>query len=266
MILARRLASAAVLIPLLAGLIVWAPPLLFSAAVLAVILLAAWEWFAMHGPGMRDRAVAFPLLAVLPAGLLFLGDNFWGLYLAAVIMVVGSASVVRSGTTFARLAAAQDMACAILFIGVPLGHFVLLRLLPKGRELIFFLLLTLWLVDTAAYFVGINFGRRRLAPVLSPKKTVEGLLAALAGGLLGGILFGRFLLGIPPAAGAITGLLLALLGQTGDLFESLWKRALGQKDSGHLIPGHGGVLDRIDSFLFTAPALYYLSPWLVGGR
>jgi phosphatidate cytidylyltransferase len=264
--LARRVASAAVLIPLLAAIIVWAPPVLFALGVAAVILLAAREWFAMHGKGMGGRLAAFPLLALIPPGLALFDRGFWGPCLALCVLAVGCVSVLDRGPVSDRLAAAGDTAFSIIFIGIPLGHFVLLRLLPRGRELIFFLLFTLWLVDTAAYFVGVNFGRRRLAPVLSPGKTVEGLAAALAGGALGAVIFGRFLLpDLAWQAGAALGMILALLGQASDLFESLWKRALGAKDSGTLIPGHGGMLDRIDSFLFTAPALYYLWLLLAGG-
>jgi phosphatidate cytidylyltransferase len=114
-----------------------------------------------------------------------------------------------------------------------------------------------WAGDTAAYFVGKKLGRNKLAPRLSPGKTVEGALGGLAGSALGASLVNFFY----PAASfsmiAILGLLVGVFGMLGDLFESSLKRTAGIKDTGVIIPGHGGVLDRFDSMIFTAPAAYY---------
>jgi phosphatidate cytidylyltransferase len=160
----------------------------------------------------------------------------------------------------------------VFYVGWLLAHLVLLRGLPSlpGREALtggFGLALFAWLItwtnDTAAFLVGTTLGRHRLAPRLSPAKSVEGALAGLvfsgvAAGLLSGVI-GRGLL-----ASVIVGLVLSVAGQIGDLSESALKRHAGVKDSGAIIPGHGGVLDRFDSAFFTVPLLYYiavLSPW-----
>jgi phosphatidate cytidylyltransferase len=137
-----------------------------------------------------------------------------------------------------------------------LGHAIWLRALPGGRGLTLFALGVTWCGESAAYFLGRRFGRRPLAPRVSPGKTVEGGIAQLiASG-------GAALLGAPfvslslPEAAAI-GLFLGTVGQIGDLSESFLKRSAGAKDAGRLIPGHGGLLDRLDSLLFNVPALYY---------
>jgi phosphatidate cytidylyltransferase len=121
------------------------------------------------------------------------------------------------------------------------------------------LLLTIWASDTSAYFMGKTFGKRLLAPRISPKKTFAGLFGALFGGAVLTLAFGR-MLGMDIIESIVVGSMIGLLGQLGDIFESIAKRVYGVKDSSALIPGHGGMLDRIDSFLFSTPFLYhYLS-------
>lgn len=121
-----------------------------------------------------------------------------------------------------------------------------------------------WLCDTAAYFAGLKWGRRRLAPALSPKKSVEGALAGLAAGAAAGALLTPWL-GWLPLAGALAGLFIAAVAQAGDLWESALKRAAGVKDSGRLLPGHGGILDRFDALLLALPAAYLAGiVWLAG--
>jgi phosphatidate cytidylyltransferase len=152
-----------------------------------------------------------------------------------------------------------------LYIGVGLGHFLLIRNLAEGDLLVIFVILVTWAADTAAYYTGKTMGRRPLAPRLSPKKTVEGFV--------GGLLCAVFVAGLSHfwffpfltlVECVIIGVLLTGLGLLGDLAESYFKRSSGVKDSGTLIPGHGGVLDRLDSLLFTGPAFYYSYIFLTG--
>ncbi len=258
MSLATRLASSAVLIPAVLAAVFWAPPLVFAAVMALIAALAAGEWFALHDRRPLDRVPALVLAAALPLGLELAGEAFWGLYLAALLLLLGLTTVVRRDPPPARMAAVTETAGAGLFVAVPLGFFVLLRAAGGGRA-VGFLLAVIWSADTAAYLVGAGFGRRRMSPVLSPKKTLEGLAgAAAAGAAAGGLLSGPFL-AWPAALGAAAGLTLAMTGQLGDLLESLWKRAVGRKDSGSIIPGHGGLLDRIDSFLLAAPVFHVLT-------
>ena len=146
----------------------------------------------------------------------------------------------------------------VLVVGIGLGHFLLIRNLPEGDLFVFFVLLVTWTADTAAYYTGVNLGRRPLAPQLSPKKTVEGFVGGLLCAMLvAGLSHFWFFPFLTLVECVIMGVLLACLGLLGDLAESFFKRSSGVKDSGTLIPGHGGVLDRVDSLLFAAPSFYY---------
>jgi len=147
-----------------------------------------------------------------------------------------------------------------LFIGWPLGHLVLLRELAHGELLSYHLFAAVWACDTAAYAVGSALGRRKIAPVLSPKKSWEGAVAGFLAAV--GVLWaGRKLLlseAMTPALALALGALVGTLGQASDIAQSLVKRASGVKDSGSLLPGHGGLFDRLDSLLLLVPAFYYL--------
>ncbi|MFZ5814126.1 MAG: phosphatidate cytidylyltransferase [Bacillota bacterium] len=157
----------------------------------------------------------------------------------------------------------------VLYVGFLLSHLLLLRGLGEGtgwdpglKWLLFGLLCT-WAADTFAYFVGVAFGRRKLAPRISPGKSVEGA----AGGGLGAVVVGLLwapLIGIPSWQGALVGLVIAGISILGDLAESAMKRYVGVKDSGRLLPGHGGVLDRFDSSLFVLPFVYYIATLVYG--
>lgn len=124
-----------------------------------------------------------------------------------------------------------------------------------GVTILWLLLLTTWASDTLAYFSGVAFGKHHIVPSISPNKTLEGFVGGFVGTLLMGIIY-AFFVGIPVSMGAMVGLIVGVLAPLGDLFESKLKRICNVKDSGVLLPGHGGVLDRFDSLLFTAPAVW----------
>ncbi len=154
----------------------------------------------------------------------------------------------------------------IMYIGWLGSHLVMLRQLPStvgveesiGARLVFLAALLTWSTDTAAYLFGVAFGRHKLIPRISPNKTIEGGVGGLLGAaLVGWICTKTFTPFLTPLAGILLGLTVGVVGQLGDLVESLIKRDVGIKDSAELIPGHGGVLDRFDSLLFTVPVLYY---------
>lgn len=148
----------------------------------------------------------------------------------------------------------------LLYIPLLLGHMPLLRALPQGREWIFLILFIVMFCDTFAYFVGSAVGCKKLYAAISPNKSIEGACGGLVGSVLGSLLF-KFLffsqLGVTDAV--LLGLGLGVIGQIGDLFESLLKRSSDVKDSGTMIPGHGGILDRLDSLLFAFPPAYYFA-------
>lgn len=160
-----------------------------------------------------------------------------GLLAAIYVALFGSLSVLRMPQSFEAVLPWPSMDPSFLLVVVVLS--------------------SVWATDTAAYYVGCNLGTRKLAPGLSPHKTVEGAVAGLACGVLVGCLLGHFLLG-RALLGWWIGATSGVIGQLGDLFESALKRELGIKDFGSIIPGHGGVLDRFDSVLFTAPVVWLL--------
>jgi len=154
----------------------------------------------------------------------------------------------------------------IMYLGWLGSHLVLLRQLPAtlggdeamGARLVFLLAALVWATDTGAYLCGVAFGRRPLAPRISPKKTVEGAVGGLlAAGLVGWLCTRDLVPFMTPLAGTVLGMVAGVAAQLGDLVESLIKRDVGIKDTAPLLPGHGGILDRFDSLLFTAPVLYY---------
>jgi phosphatidate cytidylyltransferase len=155
------------------------------------------------------------------------------------------------------LASSASSVFATLYVALGAGAMVGLR--AHGWKPVLFVLATVWASDSAAYYVGRKWGRRKLAPVVSPKKTVEGLFGQLAAGAVIG-LAAALVLGSGRTAvfGAAAGLLIAALAVVGDLLESTFKRSCAVKDSGGILPGHGGLLDRLDSLLYVSPAALLL--------
>jgi phosphatidate cytidylyltransferase len=173
-----------------------------------------------------------------------------------LLIVIGYAvagSVLLRNDALERAAAT---AFGVIYVAVPLGTLVLIHRLG-GREAVLLLLFTIVVSDSAQYYTGRLFGRHPLAPAISPKKTIEGAVGGLVIGTLFVGLAGRFVLPFARlSAMLVLGILLVVLGIAGDLFESRLKRTAGVKDSSTLIPGHGGILDRIDALLFAVPAFY----------
>ena len=205
-------------------------------------------------------AAARPWLVALFAGIACAAAGWPGASPAVVLMIAavaaGAGVVLRGAPDRAGVAGAATLVCAPLYLGLPLGSLVNVRWV-EGLDAAVLLLLVVVASDTCQYYAGRLFGRRLLAPTISPRKTVEGAL----GGLFGGILVlawlgGLWLPHVPLYARVALGLVLVLAGIGGDLFESALKRAAAVKDSSGLIPGHGGVLDRIDALLFAAPVYF----------
>jgi phosphatidate cytidylyltransferase len=181
--------------------------------------------------------------------------------LPAITVVLAAAALHRAKEMPASVPAAAASLFAVAYLGALGGTLAALRTLPPdsdGAWRVTLLLAIAMTSDSFAYFTGSAFGRHKLAPRVSPGKTVEGLAGGLVGGVIAALVVRRFgLPGIPLAAAVVLGVVVAAFGVVGDLVESLLKRWSGVKDSGRLFPGHGGMLDRLDSLLFGAPVLYY---------
>ena len=191
-----------------------------------------------------------------------------------VLFVVATFRAAQTGKVLGRYQAWHGLLC-IFYLGVLFSSFVLLRSLPgpltvlsfpqtdRGAWLMLFVALCVWATDTFAYFVGRSLGKRKLAPTLSPNKTVEGSVGGLLGAMSVGASVGP-LVHLSPWHGLAIGMIAGIIGQIGDLYESALKRELSLKDFGRVMPGHGGILDRFDSLLFVAPLAYLYLRWVVG--
>jgi len=287
----KRVATAVVLIPLVVVLVTKAATEWVALGMTLVILLALFEFFAL-GEAIGQRA--FRLWTAVCACLLVFAQ-----YAAAMeerhslggglvvqrmsgrwpvpapelpevlfIFLVGTAVAIL-GTRrplVETLPAAGISSSALVLLALPLSYAIRLHGVSQaGPFLLLFALVITWIGDTAAYFAGRAVGRHPLAPHLSPKKTWEGSLASFAGAVLAGLAF-RYRVNVEP--GHLIGMAAAgnVAGQVGDLLESAYKRSAGVKDSGALLPGHGGVLDRIDALVLAFPVVWYYWLWIYSPR
>jgi phosphatidate cytidylyltransferase len=256
--LVKRVLSAAVLLPVFVWIVAWAPGGVFTAMVVLLGALAQWEFLRMF-----QRAGVAVLPAVGTVGGAVVTASF-----AVPAMVPLALTLVVLGVLAAGLATAgggarswEPMAIAlagVAYVNWLLGHAVALHALPAGVRWILLLVWVTWIGETAAYAVGSTLGRHRLAPAVSPKKTVEGAVAQLVISPVAALAAQHWLGSTFTALEAVgIGLALGVVGQVGDLVESALKRGVGTKDTGQLIPGHGGILDRLDGLLFNTPVLFY---------
>ncbi|MBF0178694.1 MAG: phosphatidate cytidylyltransferase [Magnetococcales bacterium] len=257
-----RSLSALVLIPLLLWLLLAGTRDMLFVLLLVASGLLLWEWLAL-----RARPVVLRIfLPLLGAVWLLLGTGYGGrtdwipVELAAILfalLVVAVAEYQRSRVV-SDLAGFRFM--GVLYCGLPLLLLDSIRAMEHGGRLICLLLFVIWATDTGALLAGRTWGGSKLAPDISPNKTWAGFWGGMVlGALTGlGLGIGGFVPVISPLAGGVLGVVLSFVGQVGDLVESVLKREAGVKDTGSLIPGHGGLLDRLDSLLFAIPifALY----------
>ncbi len=256
----KRIASAAVLVPLLVVTALYGKGWPFELLAGAAALLCAREYFRMFLPSPRDRwaGTVATVLACFSGALLPFPAA-----VSALLLCVAMAAfrhLATEGTPEERLRLAAVTALGVVYIGGFLSAYPRTLALPDGEHWLLLGFLAVSAGDTFAYFTGRAFGKRPLSPRLSPNKTVEGA----AGGLLGSVVFATayaavFLPGVPAwySLGAAT--VLGAVGQAGDLFESMLKRAAGVKNSGDLLPGHGGLLDRADGVIAAGPVLHLLA-------
>lgn len=256
----KRIASAAVLVPLLVGTALYGKGWPFALLAGAAALLCAHEYFRMFLPSPRDRwsGVTATVLAYLSGAMLPFPAA-----VSAVLLCVAMAAfpfLSTGGTPGERLRLAAISVLGVVYIGGFLSAWPRTLSLPGGEHWLLLGILAVAAGDTFAYFVGRAFGKRPLSPRISPNKTVEGSVGGLLGSVICATAYAAvFLPGVPAwySLGAAT--VLGAVGQAGDLFESMLKRAAGVKDSGSLLPGHGGLLDRADGVIAVGPVLHLLA-------
>jgi len=270
--LRQRLTTALVLAPLIMLSVVLLPTPWFAAAMAVVIALGAWEWAGFIGLGGAAGRGAYAAFVIGVSLLLWFGmPRAWDVYVLGLATLWWLAlAVLLSRTrriTPAPLTQPGLAPLGLMVLSVPWLALVHLHARPgDGPWIVLALLMLIWLADSAAFFAGRRWGGRKLAAVLSPGKTWAGVYGALAAAVAWGVLL-ALLLRLPMGKGLLLILICmitALLSVVGDLLESLLKRRRGLKDTGALLPGHGGILDRIDSTTAAAPAFVLGILWLQG--
>ena len=282
----KRVLTAAVLIPAVVATVWWAHTSVVTVASTMVALLALLEFFAIgEHAGLRGYRVwtGFCAIAIFFTQWLTsveqaraVSSGFFGargpeafaassIELILLVFVVGATGIVLFGRQHVEeaLGGLSVSSAALIFLVLPLSTVVRLHGAGTiGRKLLLFTLVLVWAGDTAAYFVGRAVGRFRMAPKLSPKKTWEGAAANLIGSIIVALVAQRWITDVPLEHLIGMAALANIAGQAGDLLESAYKRSAGMKDSGTLLPGHGGMLDRIDALVLAAPVVWYYFSWL----
>ena len=296
--LLKRILTAAVLIPLVLALVLRAPVPVLALVAALVALLAVQELLKIS-EAYKIRPFHWPTYIFVGLFFLFLAVNLGhDTPLLSTSVFAGSAAFVATIATFVFLVigmrradlstafpAAMTSAFAFAYVALPLGCLVQIREQASGAFLLLYLLLLVWAGDIFAYFVGRSLGRHLMSPRISPKKTWEGALASIIASVGVGMLLYNYALPISTALLnahliekkdglfalekaplwpiILLSAVINVAAQLGDLVESLIKRGAGVKDSGTLLPGHGGMLDRVDALLFAAPLLWYYAAWRV---
>ncbi len=276
-----RIVTGLILAPVVVALTLWSPVWLFAVVTLAVMLAALLEWSHL-GQVSIAVPVGIAVVLIIAALLLFhapqklpviclAGLLFWAYQAFTLIAKKTDQAPIQSQAQSQAQPPTQPTALHSMVQGGFIFLFawaaLLLMRLEHGAVMTVAMLVVIWSADTFAYFIGKRFGRRKLAPSISPGKTMEGLVGGLVGAGLVAMLAATWLLNLNTAqtlGWLLASLVAALFGVFGDLYESRLKRHAGVKDSGRLLPGHGGLLDRIDGLLAATPA--YVTIWATAGR
>ncbi len=237
---------------------------LFVAVAAAIALLGVYEYLNLVSgiDPIRWAAYAGTAIAVVLPGFVDTPERAVLFGVAACITLAAASGILTTDRDEITLRVTVTMFGAI-YLGVPLGIFVATRELPHGAAAVANVLVGTWAFDTFSYFGGKLWGRHPVAPLTSPNKTVEGLYAGFFGGTIAVGVAGLYMDWIDLLDSLAVGAVICAAAFAGDLFESLIKRDVGVKDSGRLLAGHGGILDRFDALLFSAPAAYFATVWLV---
>lgn len=257
---AREL-TALIALPFAVWVVGWSHPYVFDATIALVSVLALHEFLNLGTRKGYDIPVVLCMMVMLFIIAAFILEQVsveMGMFVT--LLVIPASYVFRSTSVEDSLPSSAIAVLATMYVGMLGGSMIRLRgdFGPViGPNLIFFLLIVVWLGDAGAYYLGKRFGKHKLSPRISPKKTVEGLAGGVITSVIAAVIIHfTFFPQMQLIHAIVVGVILSVTGVIGDLAESMWKRSAAVKDSGTLLPGHGGFLDRFDSILFTAPILY----------
>jgi len=254
-----RVLSGAVLVLLAISAVWFASAAVFLAIAIALTWAAALEVMSIaKARGFGAPRVLSAVAAVVTLAAIATAESatMAAAIVAAVMIAIGVVTLGRWRPDFDALSAVSVAVFPSIYVALPIALLVAIRV-AAGPAALFLLMLTVMISDTAQYYTGRALGRRPLAPAISPKKTIEGAVGGLIFGSMTLVIAGAWWLPmVHPVIRGLVGVAIVSLGIAGDLFESMLKRSAGVKDSSALIPGHGGILDRIDALLFAAPVYY----------
>jgi phosphatidate cytidylyltransferase len=262
----KRWITGVIAVPVLFGVIAYGGEEAFAALIVLAALLGMGEYNRMaFGPDFTPEKAETLVIAFF----ILLAAYFANFPLLLAVLTFGVMTVLMLNLLRIRrqgldMAHAGQVILGVLYIPLLMAHFILIRRTQSGVLWVFFILVLAFAGDIAAYYIGRRFGKRKLLPEVSPGKTVEGIFGLVAGSIAGCLLFKYlFFPSLPTFHAVLLGLVGSVAGQLGDLSESALKRAAGVKDSGMLLPGHGGILDRLDCLMFITPFVYYYQGYVI---
>jgi phosphatidate cytidylyltransferase len=259
----KRHVAAAAILPFFIAYIYLLPPFpYFLALLIAVGTTAMWEFFVMYKlpvkmyvPGVIAGALMLYMSCIYPEYFLY------SFVISMLIMIL--LRLFSAATPSGSMQEIGPLATGFLYIAGLMSFQWFLRKTDAGLGYVFLLYISVWMSDSGAYYTGTYMGKRKLCPTISPNKTVEGAVGSILGGTLGAVI-SKIIFGIPISVtgAAVVGMIMGITAMTGDLIESMFKRDAGIKDSSTIIPGHGGIFDKIDGMLVAGPVLYLIVRYL----
>ena len=263
---ALRVATVIPLIPIIVWMMFAGPRWVWQTFILAAIAIGGYELMAMKVPSSRGLRSWGSMTSVLFAYTLMFTTSASAVYGAVLIIILGSMawSLLQDDPLHNASVRVGWLLGTPIYVGGTLAAVALVRDFDPTGAWVLLTMVLAWGSDTSAYFVGRKFGKTKLAPRISPKKTLEGSAGGLAASVVGAVIMSFFLPGLGPIDAVALGILAGAAGQAGDLLMSVLKRSSGVKDSGGILPGHGGILDRADALAFTAPATWAYGHFIAG--
>jgi phosphatidate cytidylyltransferase len=262
----KRWITGLIVVPLLCALIYFGSALMFNLFIVLVILLATWEYQKMaFGDGYASEKIqGFIIAFLIPVSVILGQEAIMQVWIVLSVIVMFSLYLLKIQDSTVDLTSFYRLIFGVLYVPFMMTYFILLRNAPHGVTWIFFVIVLAFSGDITAYYTGRKWGRKKLHPYVSPGKTGAGIIGLVASATVACVIYQQlFFPKLSPFSAGLLGLSGSTIGQLGDLCESALKRSAGMKDSGGILPGHGGMLDRLDCLIFIVPFIYYCQRFLM---